>query len=163
MDYTDNDFAGDVEDRSTTSQVFYFGSMAISWTLQKQKIVALLTCEVEFIAITAVACQRIWLSHFIAELKGEEVKMVKLMVDNKSAIELSRNLVHHSHSKHIDMRYHFIRSCLEQNLIKLEYVKTEDQLADGFTQALGRLKFNDMHEKLGLNIIGDEEQHQGGE
>ena len=162
--YTDSDYAGDIEDRkSTMGHVFFYNSMAISWTSQKQKIVALSTCEAEYIAITAAACQGIWLSRFITELKGEKVKLVTLKVDNKSAIDLSRNPVYHSRSKHIDTRYHFIRSCVEEKLVKLEHVKTEEQLADGFTKALGRLKFVEMRVKLGLGCAGGKEQDQGGE
>ena len=69
-----------------------------------------------------------------------EENLVKILVDNKSALELTRNPVHHSRSKHIDTRHHFIRDCIE-GLIKLDYVRTEDQLADLFTKSLGRMKF----------------------
>ena len=55
---------------------------------------------------------------------------MKILVGNKSALELTRNPVHHSRSKHIDTRHHFIRDCIEEGLIKLEYMRTEDQLAD---------------------------------
>ena len=124
---------------------------------------ALSTCEAKYIAITAAACQGIWLSRFIAELKGEKVKLVTLKVDNKSAIDLSKNPVYHSRSKHIDTRYHFIRSCVEEKLIELEHVKTEEQLADGFTKALSCLKFVEMRVKLGLGCAGGKDQDQGGE
>ena len=162
--YTDSDYAGDIEDqKSSMGHVFFYDSMAISWTSQKQKIVALSTCEAEYIAITVAACQGIWLSRFIVELKGEKVKLVTLKVDNKSAIDLSKNLVYHSRSKHIDTHYHFIRSCVEEKLVKLEHVKTEEKLVDGFTKALGRLKFVEMRVKLGLGCAGGKEQDQGGE
>ena len=65
------------------------------------------------------------------------MKRVTLKVDNMSPIDLSKNHVYHSHSKHIDTRYHIIRSCLEQKLVGLGCVKMMEQLADGFTKAMG--------------------------
>ena len=66
---------------------------------------------------------------------------VKLLVDNQSTITLSKNPVHHNRTKHIDTRYHFVRQCVEDRKIEIEFVRTEDQLADIFTKALGRQKF----------------------
>ena len=75
ISYTDIDYTGDVEDKKDTmSHVFFCGSIAISWTSLKQKIVALSTCEAKYISITVAACQGIWLSCFFAKLKGEKVK-----------------------------------------------------------------------------------------
>ena len=91
------------------------------------------------------------------------MKLVTLKVDNKSAIDLSKNPVYHSRSKHIDTRYHFMRSYVEEKLVELEHVKMEEQLADGFTKALGHLKFVEMPVKLGIECVGGKEQNQGGE
>lgn len=74
----------------------------------------------------AATCQGMWMNHLISEMKGKEAKAVKLMVDNQSAITLSKNLIHHNRIKHIDIIYHFIRQCLEDKKIKILYIKTED-------------------------------------
>ena len=112
--YCDSNFAGDVGDRkSTASHNFFLGGMTIKWSSQKQSIVALSSCEAEYIAATGAACQALWMKRLISDLKHEEHKGVKLMVDNQSAITLSKNPVHHNRTKHIDTRYHFIRQCIK--------------------------------------------------
>jgi hypothetical protein len=105
LGYSDSDFAGDTEDRkSTTGVVYFLGSSLVTWSSQKQKIVALSSCEVEYVA--AAACQGVWLSRLIGDLMGMKEAPVKLLMDNMSAIALSKNLVHHDRSKHIDTKYY---------------------------------------------------------
>ena len=107
--YSDSDLAGCIDTRkSTTGVLFFLGNNIVTWQSQKQKVVALSSCEAEYIAATTAACQGIWLARLIAELKGEEAGVVKLKIDNQSAIALSKNPVFHNRSKHIDVRYHFI-------------------------------------------------------
>ncbi|KAD5317971.1 hypothetical protein E3N88_17917 [Mikania micrantha] len=89
---------------------------------QKQSIVALSSCEAEFMAATAAACQAIWLKGMLEELSGQTLNGIKLLVDNKSAIELMKNPVFHGGSNHIDTKYHFIRECVEKNLVKVEFI-----------------------------------------
>ena len=72
------------------------------------------------------------------------------MIDNKSAISLCKNPVHHGRSKHIDTRYHLIRECIEDGKVEVEYVNSEDQPADLLTKALGRIKFLEMRQKIGI-------------
>ena len=78
---------------------FFLGGNLISWTSQKQKIVALSSCEAEFMAATAAACQAIWLRNLISEITGDDPSMVTLYVDNKSAIALMKNPVFFGRSK----------------------------------------------------------------
>lgn len=80
-----------------------------------------------------------------------------LKVDNKSAIALAKNPVHHERSKHIDTRYHFIREHVEKGSVRLEYVKTENQLADILTKPLGRQRFHELKEKIGVAVIKGEQ------
>ena len=162
--YSDSDFAGDEGDRKSTSgHIFFLGEMAISWSSQKQSIVALSSCEAEYIAATGVACQALWMKRLISELRHEEQKRVKLMVDNQSAITLSKNPVHYNRTKHIDTRYHFIRQCIEDKNIEIIFTRTEDRLADIFTKALGRMKLQEMRSQIGVTNIRTEELEQGGE
>ena len=84
------------------------GSSIVSWGTLKQKTVALSSCEAEFIAAITATSQGIWLNRLISELKGVEDKPMKLLIDNQLMITLSKNPVHHSRTKHIETRYHFI-------------------------------------------------------
>ena len=162
--FSDSDFVGDCHDRkSTLGYIFLFGGMAVSWSSQKQSIVALSSCEAEYIAATSATCQAIWMSRLIRELTSNEVSMAKLMVDNQSAITLSKNTGHHNRTKHIDTRYHFIRECVENKRIEISFVRTEDQLADILTKALERLKFQEMRHRIGIRSNPMEELEHGGE
>ena len=149
-------FADDIDNRKSTSRhVFLMGSSIVIWGSLKHKTVALSSCEAEYIAATTATCQRIWLNRLISELKGVEEKPMKFLVDNQSAITLSKNPVHHSHTKHIDIRYPFIRQCVEEKRTVVTYVKLVDQLPDILTKPLGRFKFLEMCEQLGVkNTIG---------
>jgi hypothetical protein len=122
--FSNSDFAGDSEDRkSTTGMVYFLGKNLVTWTSQKQKIVALSSCEAEYVAGAAAACQGIWLSRLVGDLMGTKETPVKLLMDNMSAIALSKNPVHHDRSKHIDTKYHFLREWA-QNVRLTKYNKT---------------------------------------
>lgn len=101
-------------------------------------------------AATATACQGIWLKNLLIEVTGDDPGLVLLYEDNKSAIDLARNPVFHGRSKHIDIRYHFIRDCVECGQIELKYVKTDDQRADTLTKALPIVKFEKLRSLLGV-------------
>ncbi|KAL0436856.1 UNVERIFIED_CONTAM: protein NRT1/ PTR FAMILY 2.7 [Sesamum radiatum] len=146
-----SDYAGDVDDRkSTTGFVFYFGENAISWCSRKQPIVTLSTCESEYVATTAGTCHAIWLRRLLSELYFAQDRATKIMVDNKSAIALAKNPVFHDRSKHIDARFHFIRDCIANKEIEVEYVKTLDQVADIFTKALKKDRFQQLRQMIGV-------------
>ena len=116
--YSDSDMAGDVDDRKSTSgMVFYFGNNLISWCSQKQRVVALSSCEAEYIAASIAACQAVWLGRLLADLTKKKVEKVTLKIDNQSAISLCKNPVHHERSKHIDTRFYYIRECVEAGMI----------------------------------------------
>jgi hypothetical protein len=149
--YSDSDLAGDVDDRKSTSgSVFLLGSNLVTWVSQKQRVVALSSCEAEYIASANAACQGVWLSRLLGELLGIPQPKVKLLVDNKAAIALSKNPVHHDRSKHIDTRYHFIRECVETGEVDVDHVSTNEQLADILTKALGRVRFAELRQQLGV-------------
>ena len=93
------------------------------------------------------------MSRLLAEMLGKEVQRVKLKIDNKSAIELSKNPVHHERSKHIDLRYHYIRECVELGRVDVEHVRTGDQVADILTKSLGRTQFSELRHRLGISQV----------
>lgn len=116
----------------------------------KQKVVALSSCEAEYIAASTAACQGVWLARLLSEISGGKPKAAVLKVDNKSAISLCKNPVFHDRSKHIDTRYHHIRECIEGGKINVEYVSSDEQLADILTKPLGRVKFQELRAKIGV-------------
>jgi hypothetical protein len=93
----------------------------------------------------------VWLDRLLSELVEKEgSEPATIFVDNKSAIQLSKNPVFHERTKHIDLRFHFIRHITEQGKVNVEYTRTEDQLADILTKPLGRIKFQDLRARIGV-------------
>jgi hypothetical protein len=153
--YCDSDLAGDIDTRkSTTDALFFLGKSLVSWQSLKQRVVALSSCEAEYIAATTAVTQAISMAQLLGELLGRELEVVELKVDSKSALALARNLVFYEWSKHIDLRYHFIRNCLTEGTVSATYINTVDQLADILTKALGRVKFQELRARIGMVQIG---------
>lgn len=149
--FSNSDLAGDVDTRkSTTGVVYFLGENIITWQSQKQKVVALSSCEAGYMAGTTAACQGVWLMCLLSELKGEKEGVVKINIDNMPAIQLSKNPILHDHSKHIDIRFHNIRECVDEGRIDVAHIGTSEQLADIMTKALAREHFCDLRAKLGL-------------
>ena len=123
-----------------------------------QKVVALSSCKAEYIAGTTAAYQGVWLSQLLAELKSEERTTFILKMDSQSAIALGKNPVFHERSKHIDVRFHFIRECVGDGKLDIEHVRTEEQIADILTKPLARDRFCELREKLGIVKISKERQ-----
>ena len=154
--YSDSSYNTDQDDgRSTTGHIFYLGRSPISWCSQKQETVALSSCEAEFMAGTEAAKQAIWLQDLLGEIMGTSYDGTVLRIDNQSAISLTKNPVFHGRSKHIHSRYHFIRKCVERKLIEVEHVPGSEQKADILTKALGRIKYKEMREMIGVQDLKD--------
>lgn len=101
-------------------------------------------------AATTAACTGVWLRQMLAYLLGEPQRKTMLLIDNKSAIQLCKNPVFHDRTKHIETRFHFIRECVQDGKVAVDYVHTGEQLADILTKALPREKFQELREKLGM-------------
>nr|GEW10712.1 ribonuclease H-like domain, reverse transcriptase, RNA-dependent DNA polymerase [Tanacetum cinerariifolium] len=138
------------EGKETTGIIFYYGESPISWSTQKQAIVALSSCESKFIA---AATQALWLKRLLSKLTHSKEEKVTIRVDNKSAIALMKNLVFHGRSKHIDTTYHFIRERVEREDIQVEFVSEEYQKADILTKALPKIKFLTMRQLIRLKDL----------
>lgn len=152
--YSDSDLGGDVDERrSTGGVIFFLGDMPVSWQSQKQKTVALSSCEAEYMAGAVGACQAVWLVRLLGDITGDKVQPPLLKMDNQSAIALSRNPVLHDRSKHIDTKFHFIRECVEAGKIYVDHVSTKEQLADVLTKSLARARFAELRSKIGVVII----------
>jgi hypothetical protein len=143
--YSDADMAGDVDThKSTSGTIFFLSGNPVTWQSTKQKVVALSSCEAEYVAAAFVMCQGVWLARLLTDLIGEESGVPELRIDNQSAITLCKNTVFHDQSKHIDVHYHYIHECVEEDHIIISYVATMEQLADILTKALGRVLFHEL-------------------
>jgi hypothetical protein len=149
--YSDSDLAGDRDDsKSTSGLIFFLGSGPVSWQSQKQRVMALASCEAEYIAAATAACQGLWLSRLVAELMNKKVMPPMLLIDNKAAIAHSKNPGQFDRCKHIETRYHFLRDCVKNGSLQVDYVATGDQLADMLTKALPRDRFQELRIKSGI-------------
>jgi hypothetical protein len=92
----------------------------------------------------------VWLARLYGELMNKAAAPVTMFIDNKSAISLCKNPVLHEKSKHIDLRYHFIRDYVEKGKIAVEFISTGEQKADILTQALGHIRFEELRGKIGI-------------
>eukprot|EP00253_Pinus_taeda_P032320 PITA_32320 len=140
--FTDADWAGSPTDRKSTSRgVFSIRSTTVSWYSGKQRSVALSSAEAEYMAASLAACEAIWMRKILVRLFGSYLEPTVIYCDNQSYIKLSANPLFHDISKHIDIRYHHIRDCVQQRIMLLSYIPTEDRDADILTKALTRSKF----------------------
>jgi hypothetical protein len=149
--YTDADWAGDKDDRKSTSGACQFlGRSLVCWSSKKQNCISLSTAEAEYVA-TASGCTRLFWMRQTLEEYGVTCDKVPLLCDNESAIKIAYNPVQHSRTKHIEIRNHFIRDHVARGDIELIYVPTKDQLADIFTKPLDEARFTYLRNEL--NII----------
>nr|GEW71228.1 retrovirus-related Pol polyprotein from transposon TNT 1-94 [Tanacetum cinerariifolium] len=136
--FADADHAGCQDTRQSTSgSVHFLEERLISWSSKRQKSAAISSTEAEYIALSGYCAQILWTRSQLSDY-GLGFNKIPMYCDNKSAIALCCNNVQYSRSKHIDIRYHFIKEQVKNGVIELYFVNTEYQLADLFTKALGR-------------------------
>jgi len=150
--YVDADWAGCPDTRrSTTGYIFTLAGGPVSWSSGLQKVVALSTCEAEYIALSEAVKEAIWIRNFINNLGvGITFDSVPIHVDNESAIKLAKNPEFHQRSKHIDIRHHFIRDHVRDKDITIQWINGKDNPADMLTKALDTVKFQKICHTLGL-------------
>src|SRR6202040_1449295 len=138
------------EDRcAITGYAFLIDGGAVSWSSKQQELIVLSTTEGKYVAAHA-AKEALWLRSFINEVFGSTLEPTTLFSDNKSAIALSRDHQYHARTKHIDIRYHFIRWIIEDGSIRLVFCPTEDMVADTLTKPLPSTKAKHFAAALGL-------------
>jgi hypothetical protein len=150
--YTDSDYAADpIKRRSTTGFLFKLANGIISWQSRAQKTIALSATEAEYMALSDCSRQAVWIQNILSEL-GLNTKAVPICADNEGGIFIASNPVQERRTKHIDVRYHYVRDLVEQKRVEIVWVPTDDNIADMFTKNLGHIKFLKFRSKLGLEF-----------
>ncbi|XP_031273247.1 secreted RxLR effector protein 161-like [Pistacia vera] len=139
--FVDSDFAGDRDNKkSTTTHRFTLGGNCISWKSQLQPPVALSSTEAEYVALADGFKEAIWMQGLLTKTELTDSK-VTIFSDGQSAILLSKNPIYHERTKHVDVRFHFIRDLITKELIELRKVPTEENPADIGTKIVTPAKF----------------------
>ncbi|GJR67867.1 copia protein [Tanacetum coccineum] len=154
--FADADHAGCQDTRrSTSGSMQFLGVRLVSWSSKRQKSAVISSKKAEYIAMSGCCAQILWMRSQLTDY-GLGFNKILMYYDNKSAIALCCNNVQHSRSKHIDIRFHFIKGHVENGVIELYFVNTEYQLADIFTKALARERIEFLITKLGMRSFTPE-------
>jgi transposase InsO family protein len=149
--FSDSDWAGCYDTRvSTSGFCFMLGSSCISWLSKKQPTVATSSCEAEYRAAFTATVECVWLRRLMADLGVGQSSATTIFTDSQSALAVARNPVFHARTKHIEVHYHYVRERFSAGEISLAYVPTQENIADLFTKALPREKFEAFRKALGL-------------
>ncbi|GJZ79695.1 retrovirus-related pol polyprotein from transposon TNT 1-94 [Tanacetum coccineum] len=120
----------------------------ISWLSKKKATVSLSSAEAEYVAVSIAATQAVWLQRMLCDLKQEQQGATLIYCDSSSAIAMTRNPIMHGRTKHIEIKYHYIRELVARGKITLELCRSMDQLADLFTKALPKTRFEELRAHL---------------
>ncbi|GKV11696.1 hypothetical protein SLEP1_g22924 [Rubroshorea leprosula] len=149
--YSDADWAGDRDTMvSTTGYIVFLGQNPISWRAAKQKAVAQSSTEAEYRALTATASKVVWIRHLLGELGISCSPSSAIFCDNIGATYLSLNPIMHSRMKHIAIDLHFVRDLVDQRVLHVSHIVSQDQLADGLTKPLSSIRFSHLRSKIGV-------------
>jgi len=149
--YYNSDWCEDIDDhKSTSGYVFFMGNTTFSWLSKKEPIVTLSTCEAEYVAASWCACHAIRLRNLLSKMELKQPGATMIQVDNRSTMELAKNPVNRERSKHIDVRFHFIREQVKKGSVKLVHVTSQDQVADIFTKPLPKILFEKYKKMIGM-------------
>jgi len=127
----------------------------VCWSSRKQPVVSLSRTESEFIAAAAYACQGIWMKRILNQIGHSHCKYITIFCDNSSTIKLSKNPVMHGRSKHIDVRFHFLRDLIKDGELVLKHCKTDEQITDIMTKPLKLEVFERLRGLLGVRPATD--------
>ncbi|GJW17238.1 retrovirus-related pol polyprotein from transposon TNT 1-94 [Tanacetum coccineum] len=154
--FADADHAGCQDTRRSTSRSMQLlGDRLVSWSSKRQKSIAISSTEAKYIALSGCCAQVLWMISQLTDY-GLGFNKIPMYYDNKSAIALCCNNVQHSRSKHINIRYHFIKEQVENGVVELYFIRMEYQLADIFTKALCRERVEFLIDKLGMRSFTPE-------
>jgi ribonuclease HI len=148
--FVDADWGASENRRSIGGYIVIFAGGAISWSCKKQGSVALSSTEAEYMALVQALKESIWLQRLLKELGRQAENAKTVYEDNQGAIALANNPEYHARTKHIDIQYHFVRECVENGDIELEYCPTADMVADALTKALPKDRHWMLLERMGM-------------
>lgn len=157
--YVDANWAQDVNDRRSQSGFYFkFAGAAISWESRKQKVVAMSSAEAEYIALTEAAKEASYFNYILQELALNSNKAINVFSDSQSAQHMAKFGSHHSRTKHIHYKYHFIKDAVENGILNILYMQTSDMPADFLTKPVPKPKHELCCEGIGLlqQIIEEE-------
>lgn len=147
--FSDSDFASSSNRKSISGIVFKYGGAAISWMSKTQSIIAQSTMEAELIASNEATRHAIWIKKLFRDISNYDGTPV-IQIDNQSTIKVIMNPELYKSTKHVDIKYLFVREAAQDSLIKVQYVSTNDQAADGLTKPLDRLRSGNVNLLLGM-------------
>ena len=145
--YSDSDWAGDIDDKkSTTGYIIKLNNCPISWLSKKQEVVATSSCEAELLALATITKEIIWTRNFIDELTLNKNLQIQSQIwcDNQSTIQIAANDNTSGRTKHISIRYHFIKDYINDKSIQINWIGTNEQQADILTKPLAKVSFNNL-------------------
>lgn len=149
--YSDADWAGDVNDRKSTSgYCFVINGAAVAWSSKKQTCIALSTAEAEYVALSHASQEAVWLISLHENIGRPISSSVTIYEDNQSAICISKNPQFHGRTKHVDIKFHFVRDLVESKVIEVTYCPTNEMIADSFTKGICREKFVKFRNSIGI-------------
>ena len=157
--WSDASYANNLDYKSTSGYCFKLGNSLVSWSSGKQNITALSTAESETIGLTNAAQEAVWLRRILEEL-GIRQNSTEIFEDNQACIAMARNPQQHKRTKHIQVRYFFIREHLESGELLLTYCNTLNQLADPFTKLLSGPQLRSMIHRLGIQPVRSQGERQ---
>ena len=149
--YCDADWAGDIDNRrSTSGYVFRIGDATVSWSCQKQKTVARSSTEAEYVSLSYATQEAVWLRRLMDDLGFGTQAPMKMYEDNNGAIELTKNAKHHNRTKHIDIAHHFVREKVEEKEIVVTHCPSKEMTADIMTKGIPRVQFEKLRDLMGV-------------
>uniref|UniRef100_A0A1X7SEB0 Reverse transcriptase Ty1/copia-type domain-containing protein n=1 Tax=Amphimedon queenslandica TaxID=400682 RepID=A0A1X7SEB0_AMPQE len=152
--YSDADWAGDLDDRhSTSGNLFLLAGGAISWLSKKQPTVSLSTAEAEYVSLCSATQEAVWIRRLLHDINCSQGAPTVIKEDNQGTIAIARNPVSHSRTKHIEIKYHYVRETIMDGQVSLEYCPTEEMIADLFTKPLASERFAKLRGAMGLTPV----------
>ena len=149
--FADANWAGCIDSRKSTSgEFFQIGNCAVSWRSKKQSVVALSSCEAEYVSLCSATQEAVWLRRLLKSIGFEQKQPTTICEDNQGAICLSKNSKDHGRTKHVDVKYHYTRESIDKNITKVEYCPTRKMLADTLTKGLPKPAFEKFRAEMGI-------------